>query len=150
MKTTYQTAIEKVSEGARFSVDFKKRTLRINRRKQDLDADSADIPVYDNLDDWLDEVENRYDNYKYSRPTKSSMEKHHRSYFKALTVDELLEECGHSALDNPQERDVAQAELELFILFSLLNGSFNPDELFAKDWFYQGADKSFVMCKNWF
>lgn len=150
METIYQTVINQVSQGAHFSVDFKKRTLCVNNKLVDITDKSPGIPLHDNLDQWLDEVENLYDTYKYSRPTKTSMGKERRTYFKALTADELVWECGHSALNNPKSRDEAQAELEVFILLSLVNNSFNPQELFNKDWFYQGADKTFIMRKDWF
>lgn len=150
METIYQTAIDKVSNGARFSVDFKKRSLRINGKVVDLQKMPPGIPIHTNLDVWLDEVENLYDTYKYSRPSKSSMAKERKAKFRALSVAELIRECGHDALSNPKSRDVAQAELEIFILLSLVNGSFKPEELFAKDWFFQGTDKSFILRKDWF
>lgn len=150
MSTIYDTVIEQVSNGARFSVDFKKRTLRINGRIVDLKDKPLGVPVHPILEGWLEEVEDRYDAYKYSRPTKTSMAKERKAKFKALSVAELIKECGHDALSNPKSRDVAQAELEIFILFSLVNGSFNPDELFTKDWFFQGTDKSLIIRKDWF
>ena len=150
MSTIYENVIEKVSNGSRFRVDFKKRSLLINGKAVDLKETPFGIPVNTDLDVWLDEVENLYDTYKYSRPTKSSMAKERKAKFKALSVAELIKKCGHDALNNPKSRDVAQAELEVFILLSLLNGSFNPEELFAKDWFYQGTDKSFILRKDWF
>lgn len=150
MSTIYETAIKKVSSGSRFHVDFKKRSLLIDGKAVDLKAMPLGIPEFPDLDSWLDEVETRYDIFKYSRPTKTSMAKERKAKFKALSVTELVAECGHSALNNPKSRDVAQAELEIFILLSLHNGSFNPDKLFIKDWFYQGADKSFILRKDWF
>lgn len=150
METIYETAIEKVSNGARFNVDFKKRSLRINGKAVDLQKMPLGIPIHPDLDTWLDEVENLYDTYKYSRPTKSSMAKERTAKFKALSVSELIKECGHDALSNPKSRDVAQAELEIFILLSLVNESFKPEELFTKDWFFQGTDKSFILRKDWF
>lgn len=149
LKTMYNEIIERIKQGARFSVDFKKKELKINGKAVSVEG-SLGIKKYDNLDEWLDDVEDLYDEYKYSKPTQRSMEKERKSRFKALSPGELLNEFGHNALSNPLSRDVAQAKLEIFILFSMVNGSFNPDELFAKDWYYQGADKSFIMLKNWF
>ena len=146
---TYQEIIEKVGQGARFSVDFKTRSLRINGKEVDI-QDSEGVEKFTDLDEWLDKVEDLYDDYKYSRPTKSSMNKERKTKFKALGVSELVKECGHGALSNPQSRDEAQAALEVFILFSLINGSFNPEDLFAKDWFYQGTDKTLIIRKDWF
>lgn len=146
----YNEIIEKVKAGASFSIDFKKRSLRLDGKPIDLKDKPLGIEHFDGLDAWLDHVEDLYDAYKYSRPTKTSMNHERHSKFKALSVDELVKECGHGALNNPVARNEAQAALELFILFSLINGSFNPDELFAKDWFFQGTDKSLIIRKDWF
>jgi len=150
MNTIYQTVISKVGDGAHCGVDFKKRTLRLDNKRVDLTAAPLGIEEFSSLDEWLDRVEDLYDAYKYSRPTKSSAARERRTKFKALSAKELVAECGHGALGNPLSRDVAQAALEVFILLSLVNGSFIPDELFAKDWFYQGGDKSFIMREDWF
>ena len=141
----YEEIIEKVESGVRCSVDFKNRVVKLDGKAVELEPESVEI--IENLDDWLTKVEDLYDDYKYSRPTKSS---NNKARFKALSVSQLIEECGHDALSNPIGRDVALARLEVFIVLSLLNGSFNPDELFTKDWFFQGADKSLIIRKDWF
>lgn len=145
----YNEIIKRIEQGARFNVDFKKKELKVNGKTISTEG-SLGIKKYSNLDEWLDVVEDLYDEYKYSKPTQRSMERERKSKFKALSPDELLSEFGHNALSNPVSRDIAQAKLEIFILFSMINGSFNPDELFARDWYYQGTDKSFIMLKNWF
>lgn len=150
MKTIYEDVVEKVYQGARCTVDFKKRTLKLNNKLYPLNAKELGIGGYKNLDDWLDKVEDLYDDYKYSTPTQQSIQKERKSKFKALSVSELIDTCGHDALSNPMQRNVAQAKLEVFILLSLIGGAFDPNELFAKDWFYQGADKSLIIRKDWF
>lgn len=147
--TIYEETIERVSQGAHCAVDFKTRTLRVNGKPIDLNGETG-IQSFNDLDEWLDEVENLYDEFKYSKPTQKSMKRERKSKFRALTVSELVKEAGHDALSNPVSRDVAQAKLEVFILLSLVQGTFQPDELFAKDWFYQGADKSLIIRKDWF
>lgn len=149
MKTIYEETIERVSQGAYCSVDFKKRSLRLNGKAVKLEGEFG-IQEFSNLDEWLDEAENLYDEYKYSKPSQQSMKRERKSKFRALSVSQLVDELGHEALSNPTPRTVAQAKLEVFILLSLVSGIFNPDELFAKDWFYQGADKSFIIRKDWF
>lgn len=149
MKTLYEQIIECVSQGACCHVDFKKRTLRLNNKDIKIDGDLG-IENYADLDEWLDEAENLYDEYKYSKPTQRSMKRERKAKFRALSAPQLVVQCGHDALSNPVVRDVAQAKLEVFILLSLIQGAFNPNELFAKDWFYQGADKSFIILKDWF
>lgn len=149
MKTIYEETIERVSQGAYCSVDFKKRSLRLNGKAVKLEGEFG-IQDFSNLDEWLDEAENLYDEYKYSKPSQQSMKRERKSKFRALSVSQLVDELGHEALSNPTPRTVAQAKLEVFVLLSLVSGIFNPDELFAKDWFYQGADKSFIIRKDWF
>lgn len=148
MKSIYETVIERVRNGAKLMVDFKQRAISLDNKPIDITSAPAGIETFDNLDEWLDHVEDLYDDYKYSRPDSSSDTRH--SKFKALSVEELVKECGHDALSNPLEREEARAALEVFILLSLVNGSFKPEILFAKDWFYQGGDKSFIMLKDWF
>lgn len=148
MENLYEKIIERVTKGARCSVDFKKRTL--NGKPIEIEGNESGIKEFADLDEWLDEVENLYDDYKYSKPSQRTMKRERKSKFRALSVSELVSEIGHDALSNPITRDVAQAKLEVFILLSLVYGIFNPDELFAKDWFYQGADKSLIIRKDWF
>ncbi len=149
METKYDEIIGRVSRGAHCAVDFKKRTLRVNGKSVETGGNLG-IPEFKGLDEWLDRVEELYDDYKYSRPTQQSMKRERKARFKALSVSELVDAFGHDALSAPIPRNVAQARLEVFILFSLVQGVFNPDELFAKDWFYQGADKSLIIRKDWF
>lgn len=150
METIYEKTIEQVRQGAICTVNFKKRTLSVNGKFVKTKEGKSGIKEYADLDEWLDEVENLYDEYKYSKPTQQSMQRERKSKFRALSVRELVSVMGHDALSNPTPRNVAQAKLEVFILLSLVRGIFNPDELFAKDWFYQGADKSFIIRKDWF
>lgn len=150
METVYENVIEAVSQGARCQVDFKQRTLRLNGRFVATKDKALGIGNFRDLDEWLDKVEDLYDEYKYSRPTERSISKERKSRFKALSVAQLIEQVGHSALNAPISRDLALAKLEVFILFSLVGGVFNPEELFHKDWFYQGADKSLIIRKDWF
>ena len=147
----YNKIINQVRSGAKFRVDFKKRKLYANGKSIQLNKEDLGIRQYDNLDDWLDRLEELYDDYKYSRPTANSINKQGKSKFKALTVEELVALLGHNALTMIEiSRDEAQAALEIFILFSLINGSFKPSELFSKDWFFQGSDKSLVLVNDWF
>ena len=64
METIYDKVIEQVSQGARCSVNFKKHTLSINGKFIKIKEGDPGIKKFDNLDDWLDEVENLYDDYK--------------------------------------------------------------------------------------
>lgn len=138
--------IEKVDAGKHLRVDFKARKAWLGKKEIEVEPNMCyGVPLeYDNLDDWLDMVEDLYDNYKYSRPTERSERLARTSYFGGALP------MGDETSAAPDKREVAQAKLELYILCSLLSGAFNPDELFAKDVFYQGADPDLVMEKIWF
>lgn len=150
MEAIYEKVIKQVSQGVQCVVDFKNRTLALGGKNVDIAKCELGVKQYNNIDEWLDEVENLYDDYKYSRPSQQTIKRDRKTKFRALTMAQLIDELGHDALNNPTPRNVAQAKLEAFILLSLINGSFKPEELFAKDWFYQGADKSFIIRKDWF
>lgn len=145
----YNEAIKAVSNGAMFEADFKERKLKINGVATETTKGNEEV-AFGDLDDWLDKAEELYGLYKYSVPTRTNRREEVSKKFKALSKDELASELGISALSSPETRSVARAKLELFILYSLVDGTFNPDELFRLDWFYQGADKSFIIRSDWF
>lgn len=145
-QSLYDSVIEQAHEGAKIRVNFKKHTLSINGKFIKLKNTDIGIPKYNNLNEWLEVVESLYDNYKYSRPTS----RNRKSKFKALSTTELIDMFGHRGLWNPELRNVAQAKLEVFILLSLINNSFNPNVFFKDKWFYQGKDKSFILKKDYF
>lgn len=145
----YEKLKELAGNGAKVRADFKNRTLTINGKFQKLEP-PFDIPHPDNLEEWLDKVEDLYDDFKYSRPTKSSMNYERRCKFKGLSAAQLVANLGKDALNAPITRDEALVALEAFIVLSLVDGSFKPEELFAKDWYFQGTDKSLILYKNWF
>lgn len=149
MDTILNQVIAHVKDGGHCSVNFKTRTLTLDGCLVEL-SENLGIEKYADLDAWLDKAEDLYDAFKYSRPTMESEKQTRNSYFKALSFDEIARETGNDPSTNPIKREVAKAELETFILLSLVNGSLNPDELFARDWFYQGTDKSFVLLSTWF
>jgi len=69
-----------------------------------------------------------------------------RKYFKALSVNEILDE----QLMIAERREIAQAKLEGFILCMVLTGQFIWDEPTMGKWFYQSAnDPDLVILRSW-
>ena len=68
MEAIYEKVIKQAAQGVQCVVDFKNRTLTLNGKNVDIAKCESGIKQYNNLDEWLDEVENLYDDYKYSRP----------------------------------------------------------------------------------
>ena len=74
-----------VELGSRFTVNFEKRTLRLNRELVSLDNVNI-LPLNGSV--MLREIERYYQQYKHSIPSERS-ESHRRSYFKALPEKDL-------------------------------------------------------------
>lgn len=148
MKNIYAETMEKVAQGAKFSVDFERRTLKVDNRW----IIASGVNPVDRLgvEKELPEValvmiENLYARYKHSIPSERSESKRKR-YFYALPEHELDE----SDMMYGISRDRAQADLELHVLFFILNGSLVWDEALMGKWFWQSsADKDLIILKNW-
>lgn len=94
----------------------------------------------------LEVIENLYRNYKYSNPSKETESFRDKSYFKALTEEELTME--QRVTGDP--RDIAKARLEAFILCASLAGYLVwDDEIMGGHWYYQGKDKDLVIMREW-
>lgn len=133
-----QTA-EKVSNGSRFTVDFEKRTLRLDGRLVDLSdieykSDDAENVLFFSL----------YRTYKHSIPSERS-DSHRRNYFKALPEKELSDED----MMYGQQREVARCRLELSLLLAIISGAFRWRDEWGS-WFYQSPyDKDFIILRSW-
>lgn len=135
--------ISAVEKGAKFSVNFEKRTCRLDGK---LIYSEDNIPecVSYSITDIMHEIFQRYELYKHSVPSERS-EHHRRGYFKALAEKDL------SDLDMiyNSPREVMRCRLELFILFMLLTKQLVWQEDWGK-WFYQSPlDKDLVILKEW-
>jgi hypothetical protein len=144
--TIYQRAVNAVSNGARFRVNFSERSLKINDRfiiknggyegELGIEAESEDKV--------LETIENLYRVYKHSTPSERSESKS-KQYFKALPEKKLSDD----AMFFGKPRELAQLELELYILCQLILGfTWNPETMGT--WFYQGKqDKDLVIIRQW-
>lgn len=143
----YQTVFDSIINGARFRIDFKSRTLVVNRKR------IINNGVYDgnlmiekaaDIQSFLKEVERLYAWYKHSVPSERSVGKQHL-YFKALPESELTDED----MLYGQGREVQQFRLEMYILCQLIYGLVWDERQMGK-WFWQSKkDKDLVILRDW-
>lgn len=136
----YSELREKVERGARFAIDFKKRTVKVNGKKVEFDKDDLRIP--DMLFDAMEGMHTLYEHYKYSVPSERS-ENRHRTYFKALKYEDLND----NALCYGEHRETARFDLEIYVLFFAIHFGWQEE---WGSWFYQDtSDKDFVLLREW-
>ena len=135
----------KVLEGARFTVDFKKRSLKLDGKYivkdgvSDICQSGRYVP-----ENFLYHVEDFYQGYKHSIPSERS-ESRGRNYFKAMHEKELSDDD----MMYGGYREFQRAQLEVYILCCLLEGA-EWDESWGK-WFWQCPnDKDLVLLREWF
>lgn len=142
----YQTTIQAVQCGARFQVDFKTRSLKLNGKyiiRNGEFTGNLGIELNDEKQ-VLSEIETLFRRYKHSIPSERSESKK-RKYFKALAETELDDEDMMFGTD----RESAQAELELYVLCQILNG-FKWNQNTMGSWFWQSpSDKDLVLLRSW-
>lgn len=144
--TIYDKLVEKVTQGWNFYINFRTQDIKVGHeylvKNGQWDKEKELIaPV---TEDILQQIEEMYLMYKYSRPTEKS-ETSRRKYFKALPITELTD----ADLIYAEDRSVRQAILEGFILCNVLNGTFTWKESYGK-WFWQSErDKDLVILKEW-
>ncbi len=141
---TYVEIIEEVANGAKFTINFEKRTCRMNGKVVTLDGISPFDYGTSESERVLRVIEKKYRNYKHSVPSERS-ESHRRSYFKALSEKELSDED----MMYGEKREVARCKLELYILWKILQGFLRWDESWGA-WFWQSPnDKDLVILRSW-
>lgn len=150
MKLIMEELIERVDNGERFHIDFEKRNMKVGRTylikdgEYDKDKYMLSLSKKATLDIVLDNIEDFYNEYKYSMPSERSENKR-RKYFKALSVEEL----SIDDMVNGKPREVAQCILEGYILVNILKGTLYWDEQLLGRWFYQGNDPDLIILKKW-
>ena len=147
MKNIYQESIQAVKSGAKFKVDFKTRSFKLNGQyviRNSQYEGNLGVELCTSLDEFLSNVEHLYTRYKHSIPSTMS-ECKSRKYFKALSDKDLEDEDMLFGVG----RDIAQVELELYILCQIILGiSWNADKM--GKWFWQSnKDRDLVILKNW-
>ena len=150
----YLELIERVDNGETFSIDFKKRTMKVGKdyliKDGEYDVSKGLFPKLHeqpySLYVTLHEINELYKGYKYSLPSERNDSKR-RKYFKALSIDELTDE----QLMCADKRETKQAALEGFILCSIIAGHLVWDEeIMDGKWFYQSKnDPDLVILRSW-
>ena len=137
----YSELLERVERGAKYKIDLVQKTLKIDGKDVVLEGNLIDeTDVYCYLNPW-EILEMLYTQYKRSVPS----EKHNgnRSYFKALSVEDLTDnEIAFNA-----SRNFCQAQLEGYVLLGSLKGWLKFEN--ESHWFWQGNDKQLVVLKEW-
>ena len=144
--TIYEELIERVSNGETFHIDFEQRTMKIGKQKiidnGKYDEDRLLIGFKGFI---FEHIGKLYSKYKYSLPSERSESKRRR-YFKALPIDQIPDEL----LMTAERREVAQAELEGFILCMIVMNIFTWDEFTMGRWFWQDKnDPDLVILRQW-
>ena len=145
--TIFEELIQRVDCGEKFYIDFKTQTMRVGKQKL-IDNGEYDIArklIDIQVDDILHNIESLYTRYKNSTPSERSDSKY-RKYFKALSVDELTD----AQLAVGDNREVARARLEGYILCAVLCGKLIWDEITMGKWFWQSKiDPDLVILRDW-
>lgn len=127
--------VEKVNQGNKFKINLNKNESYLNKKKVILTSATSD-----NL---VNELNYIYKQYKESYPSERSEKS--RSYFKALSFEEMTDDM----LVSGEDRLVQQALLEGFILTHRDN---IMEQLFVNTnkWFWQSdEDEDFIILKEW-
>lgn len=138
-----------VYNGAKFYIDFKKRSLCVNGKYIIRNGESS-IPFANicpkdySLPIVLDEIEHRYEVFLHSVPSERS-ENHRRSYFKALPEEELSDED----MMYGEQREYARFELEFCVLWVIIHGVLTWQQEWGS-WFWQSPNfPSLVILRDW-
>lgn len=147
----YNELVERVSNGETFYIDFEKRTMKVGKDYLIKDGEyDASRLLFNTPNEHcpmklvLGFIEVLYEHYKYSLPSERSDNKR-RTYFKALPMGEIPDDM----LFRIERREVAQAELEGFILCMIIEGKFQWTEDMGS-WFWQSkSDSDLVILRKW-
>lgn len=143
-----QELYNKVSEGSKFYVNFKERTIRVGKklyRPEDIEG-FTDFGALSDMSekDALDTLTAMYETYKHSVPSERS-DSHKKSYFKALPYEELSDD--HILYG--ARREFSRFMLEVSFLRAVLSGKLKWHDEWGS-WFWQSPyDKDFVILREW-
>jgi hypothetical protein len=141
---TYDEIINAVENGAKFTINFQKRTCRVNGKIVMSEEDKTKDTPYLTHAVVLFAIEQRYKAYKHSVPSERS-ESHRRYYFKALLEKELSDED----MMYGERREVARCKLELYILIQLLRGNLAWENRWGT-WFWRSEnDRDLIILRDW-
>lgn len=145
MENIYNYSTEKIWNGARFQINFSQRSLKIDDRYIIKEGRYEGELGHPKIDDPLPIITQLFLRYQHSVPSERS-EKKSNKYFIALQEHELSDDD----MFYGEPREMAQFELEYFILTAILNGSLIWDNFAKGKWFWQSPNiKELVILKEW-
>lgn len=148
MDKLYPEVIERIADGARFTVNLQKRSLKLNGKYIIKDGKyDGDLGV--ELTDPIQQIEYLYDRYRHSIPSERN-DNRRRHYFQALPESQLDDNDMLYGIP----REVAAAELEIFILLALMTGALTWETFTQNDpkatWFWKSSNEpSLIIFKKW-
>lgn len=141
----YSELIEKIERGVSFSIDFRKRELRVDKKLVDLNSIEWEsrLKLYPNEN--LNDLIPLYTAYKHSIPSEKSESKSRR-YFKALPIKELSDDDFMYGMP----REIARFHLEMALLRMIFFNHIKWEDETMGTWFWQSPDdKDFIILKEW-
>ena len=138
-----QELYDKVSEGSKFYVNFKERTVRVDKKVyniSDIEYKKSDSSEEETMEVfWA-----LYEAYKHSVPSERS-DSHQKSYFKALPYEKLSDDDILYGVP----REFARCILETTFLINVSEGKIKWHDEWGS-WFWQSADdKDLVILREW-
>lgn len=140
-----QELYNKVSDGSKFYVNFKERTIRVNKQVysvSDIEY-GKDMPDISEKD-FMDVLYSAYETYKHSVPSERS-DSHKKSYFKALSYEKLSDDD----ILYGEPREFTRFVLEVMFLRGVSEGKLKWHDEWGS-WFWQSEkDKDLVILRDW-
>ena len=147
MRNVFETVCREVNvNGAKFLVDFKKRSLKLNGEYLIKDGEvlvEKGDPLYV-PENFLFHVRDFYCAYRHSIPSERS-ESRGKNYFKALSEKELSDED----MMYGQHREFCRAQLEVYILCCMIEGA-KWDESWGKWFWHDTEEPNLILLRTWF
>ena len=142
----YDKIINAVIDGSKFTVNYQKRTCRVNGKiiVNDMQYDGCLGSYPSTEEEIISKIEQLYQEYKHSVPSERS-ESHRRYYFKALPEKELSDED----MMYGERREVARCKLELYVLIQLLRGNLYWDGRWGTWFWCSKNDKDLIILRDW-
>ena len=139
------------SRGAYVRVNFRKKSVRIGKTcLLEKGISPENLPLISEIipdGRKLERLEELYHAYKYSVPDYYDMGIKRHSYFKALELDELPDDCHF----HPVSRNEAQAELEGYILCAMILSDWSWRRYMGKKWYWASPkDTDLILLSEWF
>lgn len=148
MEYIFNEANDRIADGARFSINFPNRSLKLNG-KYIIKNGKFEGKLGVSTHNPVPSIEKVYDRYLHSIPSERSDHKRKR-YFQALPYSELSDED----MLYGEPRETSQFILEFFILAAIINGDLTWEVLQQDNpkanWFWQSKNHpSLIIFKDW-